>query len=252
MAGLASACRAGSRRVFPSAATASSSPAVSRSSSSPTVAYQLIAQHGPLARRPRRPLPAGLAARRPDHVAMLFGHRSGMGDFGNDFSAQLRDLVLSDLRRVFRYDEVLDLIRTSPRRRPGHDVPLHNANYIVLGAILQRLTEELWADDGDRHRAARAPTHALRPRRPRRRRSRVFHGLFDVRHRFTARYRGLSPRRRAHGRSGRRRTVLDPPRPAHASRTVLRERRPLRGAADTLGGLGEHADRTALVSATAS
>jgi CubicO group peptidase (beta-lactamase class C family) len=26
-------------------------------------------------------------------IAMLVGHRSGMGDFGNDFSAQLRELV---------------------------------------------------------------------------------------------------------------------------------------------------------------
>jgi D-alanyl-D-alanine carboxypeptidase len=75
-------------------------------------------------------------------VAMLLGHRSGMGDFGNDFSAQLRDLVLADPGRVFRYDEVLALVRAIPPvAAPGAVYHYSNANYIVLGAILQRITQ---------------------------------------------------------------------------------------------------------------
>jgi D-alanyl-D-alanine carboxypeptidase len=76
-------------------------------------------------------------------VAMLLGHRSGMGDFGNDFSAQLRDLVLSDLKRVYPYDDVLDLVRAVPPvAEPGAVYHYSNANYIVLGAILQRVTHQ--------------------------------------------------------------------------------------------------------------
>jgi D-alanyl-D-alanine carboxypeptidase len=75
-------------------------------------------------------------------VSMLLGHRSGMGDFGNDFSTQLRDLVLSDLGRAYRYDEVLDLIRDIPPvAEPGASYHYSNTNYIVLGAILQDLTD---------------------------------------------------------------------------------------------------------------
>jgi D-alanyl-D-alanine carboxypeptidase len=74
-------------------------------------------------------------------VAMLLGHRSGMGDFGNDFSAQLRDLVLADPGRVFHYGEVLALVRAVPPvAAPGAVYHYSNANYIVLGAILQRIT----------------------------------------------------------------------------------------------------------------
>ena len=73
-------------------------------------------------------------------VSMLLGHRSGMGDFGNDFSAQLRDLVLSDLTRAYTYDEVLDLVRAIPPvAEPGAEYHYTNANYIVLGAILRQI-----------------------------------------------------------------------------------------------------------------
>ena len=62
-------------------------------------------------------------------VSMLLGHRSGMGDFGNDFSAQLRDLVLSDLTRAYTYDEVLDLVRAIPPvAEPGAEYHYTNAN----------------------------------------------------------------------------------------------------------------------------
>ncbi len=75
-------------------------------------------------------------------VAMLLGHRSGMGDFGNDFSTQLRDLVLSDLHRAYSYDEVLDLVRAIPPvAKPGSTYHYSNANTIVLGAVLQQVTK---------------------------------------------------------------------------------------------------------------
>ena len=76
-------------------------------------------------------------------VAMLLGHRSGMGDFGNDFSAQLRDLVLSDPTRSFTYAEVLDLVRAVPTvAEPGAEYHYTNANYIVLGAIVQDVSHQ--------------------------------------------------------------------------------------------------------------
>ncbi len=72
---------------------------------------------------------------------MLLGHRSGMGDYGNDFSAQLRALVLANPSRIFRYSEVLDLVRkVPPVAEPGATYHYSNANYIVLGAILERVT----------------------------------------------------------------------------------------------------------------
>ena len=74
-------------------------------------------------------------------VRMLLGHRSGMGDYGNDFGPDLRELVLADPRRAFSYDEVLDRVRAVPPvAEPGTTYHYTNANTIVLGAILQRLT----------------------------------------------------------------------------------------------------------------
>ena len=74
-------------------------------------------------------------------VEMLLAHRSGMGDFGNDFSDELRDLVLVDLERVYSYDEVLELVAAVPPvGEPGSGYHYTNANYIVLGAIVQAIT----------------------------------------------------------------------------------------------------------------
>lgn len=106
-----------------------------------TVAHQLIEAH-------RLSLDATVDRYLPDWpngdritVRMLLGHRSGMGDFGNDFSAQLRDLVLANPARSFRYDEVLDLVRqVAPVAAPGTTYHYSNANSIVLGAILQDVT----------------------------------------------------------------------------------------------------------------
>jgi D-alanyl-D-alanine carboxypeptidase len=116
-------------------------------------------------------------------VAMLLGHRSGMGDFGNDFSAQLRALVLADPSRVFRYDEVLDLVRAVPRvAAAGAVYHYSNANYIVLGAILQRV---MHTSLGDLMRTrVIAPLHLTRtiygPDDLAAANAVVFHGLFDV------------------------------------------------------------------------
>jgi D-alanyl-D-alanine carboxypeptidase len=108
-----------------------------------TVAYELVAKHElALDDRVSKFLPDWP---RGDQITigMLLGHRSGMGDFGNDFSAQLRKLVLSDLKRVYRYREVLDLVRAIPPvAQPDAAYHYTNANYIVLGAILQAVTRE--------------------------------------------------------------------------------------------------------------
>jgi D-alanyl-D-alanine carboxypeptidase len=116
-------------------------------------------------------------------VAMLLGHRSGMGDFGNDFSAQLRDLVLSDLNRTYTYDEVLDLVRAVPPvAEPGAEYHYTNANYIVLGAVLQNVSHSSLGDLIQRrvirplglHRTIYGPDDLTAAGAV------VFHGLFDV------------------------------------------------------------------------
>ena len=106
-----------------------------------------------------------------------------MGDFGNDFSAALRELVLGDPTRVFTYGEVLDLVRAVPFvAEPGTTYHYTNANSIVLGAILQRVTHRSLgelistrvAKPLSLHRSLYGPD-ALRAAN-----KIVFHGLFDV------------------------------------------------------------------------
>jgi D-alanyl-D-alanine carboxypeptidase len=114
---------------------------------------------------------------------MLLGHRSGMGSFANDFGEQLRALVLADLNRVFSYDEVLDLVRAVPPiAEPGTTYHYSNANTIVLGAILQRVSH--------RSLGALMRTHIIQPLHlthtiyaPEQLAAAdaiTFHGLFDV------------------------------------------------------------------------
>jgi D-alanyl-D-alanine carboxypeptidase len=116
-------------------------------------------------------------------IAMLLGHRSGMGDFGNDFSKQQTTLVLSNLNRHFTYDEVLDLVRAVPAvARPGQMYHYSNANYIVLGAILQRITHrELGAlIDSRIVRPLRLNGTLYGPDALKKANAITFHGLYDV------------------------------------------------------------------------
>ena len=148
-----------------------------------TVAYQLVAVHRlALGDTVDRYLP-GWPRGNQITVAMLLGHRSGMGDFGNDFGKQLTDLVLSDLGRVFSYHDVLDLVRAVPPvAPPGTTYHYSNANYIVLGAILQRVSgSTLGRLIDDRiieplrlSRTLYGPDDLVAAARV------VFHGLFDV------------------------------------------------------------------------
>ena len=148
-----------------------------------TVAYQLIAAH---ALAPDATVDRFLPDWPRGHeitVAMLLGHRSGMGDFGNDFNQQLTDLVLADLTRVFRYDDVLALVRkVPPVAAPGTTYHYSNANYIVLGAILQRVTHQTLGQLIDTRVVE--PLHLARtlyaPDDLRAAQRVVFHGLFDV------------------------------------------------------------------------
>jgi D-alanyl-D-alanine carboxypeptidase len=148
-----------------------------------TVAYQLIAAHEIT---PNDTVDRYLPDWPRGHeitVAMLLGHRSGMGDFGNDFNQQLTDLVLADLRRDFRYSEVLDLVRAVPPvAAPGTTYHYSNANYIVLGAILQRVTHKTLGELLDARIIE--PLHLAHtlygPDDLAAARKIVFHGLFDV------------------------------------------------------------------------
>ena len=106
-----------------------------------------------------------------------------MGDFGNDFSKQQSALVLSDLQRDFTYDQVLDLVRVVPPvARPGEVYHYSNANYIVLGAVLQHLTHRtLGALLDDRIiRPLRLDRTLYGPDDLRRADAITFHGLYDV------------------------------------------------------------------------
>lgn len=148
-----------------------------------TVAYQLISQHAlALDARVDEYLPGWPRGDRIT-VAMLLGHRSGMGDFGNDFGDQLRELVLSNLKRVYSYDEVLDLIRPIPPvAEPGAMYHYSNANYIVLGALLERITHKTLGEL--MHTRVIEPLGLARtfygPDDLRAADAVVFHGLFDV------------------------------------------------------------------------
>jgi D-alanyl-D-alanine carboxypeptidase len=148
-----------------------------------TVAFQLVEAHKiALTDTVSRYLP-GWPRGNEITIGMLLGHRSGMGDFGNDFGKQLTDLVVSDLSRVFTYDEVLGLVRAVPPvAAPGATYHYSNANYIVLGAILQRLTHATLGqlldariiDPLHLEHTLYGPDDLGRAQRV------VFHGLFDV------------------------------------------------------------------------
>jgi len=147
------------------------------------ITYELVAAHRlALADTVDRYLPKWPRGNRIT-VAMLLGHRSGMGDFGNNFGKQLTDLVLADLGRVFTYDDVLDLVRAVPPvALPGTTYHYSNANYIVLGAILQRVTRTTLGRLIDTRiieplglsRTLYGPDDLAAAQRV------VFHGLFDV------------------------------------------------------------------------
>lgn len=148
-----------------------------------TVAYQLIAKHQLAADDTVDQYIAGWPRGNRITIAMLLGHRSGMGDFGNDFGAQLRDLVLADLDRVFRYDEVLDLVRAVPPvAEPGATYHYSNANSIVLGAILQKVTHTTLGRlfDANIIKPLRLSRTLYGPDDLAAAKAVVFHGLFDV------------------------------------------------------------------------
>jgi D-alanyl-D-alanine carboxypeptidase len=116
-------------------------------------------------------------------IAMLLGHRSGMGDFGNDFSKQQSALVLSNLNRDFTYGQVLDLVRAVPPvAMPGEIYHYSNANYIVLGAILQKITHRTLGAliDSQILRPLRLSRTLYGPDDLKEANAITFHGLYDV------------------------------------------------------------------------
>ena len=148
-----------------------------------TIALQLIAEHrlslDDVVDRYLRRWPRGSRIT----IAMLLGHRSGMGDFGNDFSTQQSNLVLSNLSRDFTYSQVLDLVRAVPAvAQPGAIYHYSNANYVVLGAILQRITGQTLGTLIDSrilqplrlHRTLYGPDNLKKAN------TITFHGLYDV------------------------------------------------------------------------
>ena len=56
-------------------------------------------------------------------VDQLLSHRSGLGDFGNDFGDQLRTLVLADLDRRFTYPESTSPATGTPSTSVGSPAP---------------------------------------------------------------------------------------------------------------------------------
>jgi D-alanyl-D-alanine carboxypeptidase len=116
-------------------------------------------------------------------TAMLLGHRSGMGDFGNDFSQQQSALVLANLERDFTYPEVLDLVRSVPPiAQPGEIYHYSNANYVVLGAILQQITHRTLGVliDSRILRPLRLNRTVYGPDDLKKANAITFHGLYDV------------------------------------------------------------------------
>ena len=148
-----------------------------------TIALQLIAEHRLTLEDSVDRFLRGWPRGKQTTIAMLLGHRSGMGDFGNDFSKQQSALVLSNLNRDFTYDQVLAMVRAVPPvARPGEEYHYSNANYIVVGAILQEITHRTLGALIDA-RIIR-PLHLNRtlygPDDLHRANAITFHGLYDV------------------------------------------------------------------------
>ena len=91
-------------------------------------------------------LPADVTARFPEAdqitVRMLLNHTSGLADYtDNAFDLE----VLADPRRQWTVSELLDRAAAQPRAgAPGEHFSYSNANYNLLGLVLERVTGKPW------------------------------------------------------------------------------------------------------------
>ncbi len=91
-------------------------------------------------------LPAALATRIPDADAitlkMLLNHTSGLAEFADEaFDAE----VAADPQRIWTLDELVDRAVAKPALfTPGSSHAYSNADYILIGAILENLTGQPW------------------------------------------------------------------------------------------------------------
>ncbi len=73
----------------------------------------------------------------PITIAHLLAHTSGLGDYPDQF----------DMRRDTTEDELLQMIYASPRQfEPGTDWRYSNLGYVVLGALIHRVSGQFYGD----------------------------------------------------------------------------------------------------------
>ena len=91
-------------------------------------------------------LPPRVIARFPEAdritVRMLLNHTSGIADYAD---ARLKGEIAADPHRVWRVDEFLDRAAALPRTgAPGERSAYSNANYNLLGLVLEQATGKPW------------------------------------------------------------------------------------------------------------
>lgn len=91
-------------------------------------------------------LPEDVVARIADAdritVRMLLNHTSGIPEYvGEEFDR----MVVADPHRVWQVDELLELSAAQPRQfEPGEQYSYSNANYNLLGLVIEQATGESW------------------------------------------------------------------------------------------------------------
>jgi D-alanyl-D-alanine carboxypeptidase len=72
-------------------------------------------------------------------IRQLLGHKSGLGDVTN---MTWQNAMFADLYRKWHHQEVLDSFLTAPVFPKGAAWGYSNANYVLLGLILERITQD--------------------------------------------------------------------------------------------------------------
>ncbi|MBD0708288.1 MULTISPECIES: serine hydrolase domain-containing protein [unclassified Streptomyces] len=84
-------------------------------------------------------------------VRHLLTHRSGLADYTNAMFASTVPGFESVRNRVFTYQELVDLSLSEPRTtQPGVSYQYSNANFVVVGMLIEKLTGEPVADSYER------------------------------------------------------------------------------------------------------
>lgn len=91
-------------------------------------------------------LPEDVVARIDDAdritVRMLLNHTSGIPEYADE---EFNGMLVADPDRVWKVDELLELAAAQPRQfEPGERYAYSNTDYILLGLVIEKATDESW------------------------------------------------------------------------------------------------------------